>query len=115
MAFDPTYPFLALLLVYMVYSEWTRLDSRYLILAALALLVITAAVDAAGAIGTANVLAVYVFYLLAAGVLLLVIDHVREERAAARSGARPRAHPPTRPPSAVSTDKAGDESATTSP
>lgn len=110
MAFDPTYPFLALLLAYMVYSQWTRLDSRYLILAALVLLVITAAVDAAGAIGTANVLAVYVFYLLAGGVLLLVIDHIREERAS-RSSAPPKTPAATERMAPSPKAAAGDEAA----
>lgn len=85
--FDPTYPFLAVLLVYMLYSQWARLDSRYLVGAALLLLVVTAVVDAAGAASDANVLAVYVFYLLGGGVLLLLIDHVREERARSRAPA----------------------------
>ena len=70
--------FLALLLAYMVYSEWTRLDSRYLIAGALALLVVTAIVDAAGATTAANTLAEFVFFLLAGGVVLLLVDHVRE-------------------------------------
>lgn len=85
LSFDPTYPFLGLLLAYMVYSEWARLDSRYLVGASLLLLVITAVVDAAGQSGAANTLAVYVFYLLAGGVFLLLVDHVREERARARA------------------------------
>lgn len=98
LSFDPTIPFLALLLVYMVYSEWAHLDSRYLVGASLVLLVATAVVDAAGATGQANVLAVYVFYLLAGGVLLLLVDHVREERAEARRRtARASAGGPTAP------------------
>jgi len=71
--------FLALLLAYMVYSEWARLDSRYLIAGALALLVVTAIVDAAGATTAANTLAEFVFFLLAGGVVLLLVDHVREQ------------------------------------
>ncbi|MDE1881221.1 MAG: hypothetical protein KGI89_11830 [Euryarchaeota archaeon] len=84
LTFDPTYPFLALLLVYMVYSEWARLDSRCLVGAALLLLVVTAVVDAAGQTADANVLSEYVFFLLAGGVVLLLVDHVREERARAQ-------------------------------
>jgi hypothetical protein len=72
--------FLGLLGAYMVYSEWARLDSRYLIGAALVLLVVAAVVDAAGATGAANTIAIYVFFLLAAGVVLLLVDHLREER-----------------------------------
>ncbi len=70
--------FLGVLLVYMVYSEWARLDSRYLVAAALVLLVATAIVDAAGATAAANTLAEFVFFLLAAGVVLLLVDHVRD-------------------------------------
>jgi hypothetical protein len=92
--------FLGLLAVYMVYSVWTRLDSRYPIACALVLLVVAAVVDASGASGAANTIAVYVFFLLAAGVILLLIDHVREPRkgvptesAASQSGDG-RAHDP---------------------
>jgi hypothetical protein len=72
--------FIALLVAYMVYSAWVRLDSRYVIAGALVLLVVAAVVDAAGATGTANALAIYVFFLLAGGVVLLLVDHIREER-----------------------------------
>lgn len=80
-AFPYVVLFLGLLLAYMVYSEWARLDSRYPIAAALGLLVITAVVDATGDVGVANTLAEYVFFLLAAGVVLLLVDHAREGRA----------------------------------
>jgi hypothetical protein len=70
--------FLGVLLVYMFYSEWIGLDSRYLVAGALVLLVVTAIVDAAGATGAANTLAEFVFFLLAGGVVLLLVDHVRE-------------------------------------
>lgn len=72
--------FLALLLAYMVYSQWARLDSRYPIAAALMLLVVTAVIDAAGAVAVANTLAEFVFFLLAGGVVLLLLDHARESR-----------------------------------
>ena len=88
LGFDPTYPFLGLLLIYMVYSEWARLDSRYLVGAALLLLIITAVVDAAGETGVANTLSAYVFFLLAGGVVLLLVDHVREERSRALHATR---------------------------
>jgi hypothetical protein len=74
--------FLALLLAYMAYSEWARLDSRFLVVAALVLLVATAMVDASGAIAAADTLAVYVFFLLAGGVALLFVDHLRERAGA---------------------------------
>jgi hypothetical protein len=77
--------FLALLAVYMVYSVWTGLDARYPIAAALLLLVVTAVVDALGNTDAANTLAEFVFFLLGAGVLLLLIDHVRESRAPPRA------------------------------
>ena len=72
--------FLGLFAVYLVYSEWVGLDSRYPIAGGLVLLVAAAIADAAGATDAANTLAVYVFFLLAGGVLLLLVDHVRDER-----------------------------------
>ncbi len=78
--------FLGLLLAYMIYSQWARLDSRLPIAAALGLLVITAIVDALGNVTIANVFAEYVFFLLAGGVVLLLADHVRESREADRGG-----------------------------
>jgi len=70
--------FVGLLLAYLVYSVWARLDGRYPIGAALVLLVVTAVVDAAGEVDAANSLAEYVFFLLAGGVVLLLIEHVRD-------------------------------------
>ncbi len=81
--------FVGLLVAYMVYSAWARLDSRYLIAGALALLVAAAIVDAGGATGAANTLAVYVFLLLAGGVVLLLVDHVRDRPADAEGGGPP--------------------------
>ena len=72
--------FLGLLGVYMAYSVWARLDARYPIVAALVLLVATAVVDALGNTTTANTLAEYVFFLLGAGVVLLLIDQIRTSR-----------------------------------
>jgi hypothetical protein len=77
--------FLALLAVYMVYSVWAGLDARIPIAAALLLLVATAVVDALGNTDAANTLAEFVFFLLGAGVLLLLIDHVRESRTPLRA------------------------------
>jgi len=70
--------FLGLLVAYMVYSVWARLDGRIPIGAALVLLVVTAIVDAAGDVDAANSLAEFVFFLLAAGVVLLLVEHLRE-------------------------------------
>jgi hypothetical protein len=78
--------FLGLLGAYMVYSEWAGLDSRYLVGAALVLLVATAVADATGAVASANTLAEYVFFLLAGGVVLLLVDYLRNDRAPADSG-----------------------------
>ena len=72
--------FLALLVAYMGYSIWAGLDARYLIAAALVLLVATAVVNALGNSVTANTLAEYVFFFLGAGVVLLLIEHVRKSR-----------------------------------
>ena len=72
--------FLGLLVAYLAYSVWARLDGRYPIAAALALLVATAVVDAAGDTSAANSLAEFVFFLLAGGVVLLLIEHVRARR-----------------------------------
>ena len=87
MTFPYVPAFLVLLVVYMAYSAWARLDPRYPIAGALLLLVVTAIVDAAGSIDVANTLAEFVFFLLAAGVVLLLIDHVRGEP---RTGGPPR-------------------------
>jgi hypothetical protein len=81
-AFPYIWVFLGLLVAYMVYSYWAGLDARYPIGAALVLLVVTAAVDATGNSSTANALAEYVFILLGAGVVLLLVDHFRESRPA---------------------------------
>ena len=87
MTFPYVAAFLVLLLAYMVYSQWARLDSRYPIAAALLLLVGTAIVDASGAVGAADTLAEFVFFLLAAGVVLLLLDHARSARAASTASA----------------------------
>ena len=80
MSFPYVEVFLALLVVYMAYSTWARLDARYPIVAALVLLIVTAIVDASGAGSAANTLAEFVFFLLGAGVVLLLIDHARAAR-----------------------------------
>jgi len=77
--------FVGLLVAYLAYSVWARLDGRYPIGAALALLVVTAVVDAAGDVAAANSLAEFVFFLLAGGVVLLLVEHVRERPEHARS------------------------------
>lgn len=77
--------FLALLVAYMAYSIWARLDGRLPVAAALVLLLAAAVLDALGATAAATTLAEFVFFLLGAGVVLLLIEHVR----AGRSGASP--------------------------
>jgi hypothetical protein len=90
--------FLALLAAYMIYSQWAGFDSRYVVGAALVLLVVAAIADAAGATGAANSFAEYVFFLLAAGVVLLLADHVRSDRSLrATAVASPSAVAPKRP------------------
>ena len=69
--------FVGPLVAYLVYSVWARLDGRYPIVAALALLVATAVVDAAGNTNAADSMAEFVFFLLAGGVVLLLIEHFR--------------------------------------
>jgi hypothetical protein len=95
--------FLALLVAYMVYSEWASLDARYLVGAALALLVVAAIADAVGSTAAANSLAEYVLFLLAGGVVLLLVDHLRTGRAPANGdrespGAVPPVVPTAQPP-----------------
>src|SRR5208282_782400 len=97
--------FLALLGVYLVYSVWARLDPRYPIAAALALLVVTAIVDAANAVATANLLAEYVFCLLGGGVVLLLVDHLRPGHAVPASGSDSRGSLGSQGPSAEPPDE----------
>jgi len=94
--------FFALLAGYVLYSFWARLDARYPIVAALLLLIATAFTDAAGAVSLANTLGEYVLFLLAAGVVLLLLEHLVEPRDGPDAGAslgpagatvRPRAEP----------------------
>lgn len=85
--------FLALLAAYVLYSVWAHLDGRLPVGAALLLLLVAALADAAGNGPLANTLAAYVFYLLGAGVFLLLVEHIRESRG--RSGSsRPLAGEP---------------------
>ena len=101
--------FLVLLAAYMICSAWARLDSRYLVAGALALLVATAVVDAGGATAAANTLAEFVFFLLAGGVVLLLIDHLRPE-SGERSDARPDSGPRTGEPDASEPPQPGQRS-----
>jgi hypothetical protein len=72
--------FVVLLAGYVGYSLWARLDPRLPFAGALAVLVVAAIADAAQAVGTADVLAEFVLLLLAAGVLLVVLEHARKGR-----------------------------------
>ena len=69
-----------LLVGYMAYSFWERIDPRYPIAAGLLLLVATAVTEALGASASADVLAEYVFLLLGAGVVLLLLEQLRGRR-----------------------------------
>jgi hypothetical protein len=103
-AFPYAEVFLGLLVAYMAYSIWAGLDPRYPIGGALVLLVVTAVVDALGNSDAANTLAEYVFFLLGAGVLLLLFDYVREGRVPC-----PEAVPPLGPrPEPVPTETTGE-------
>jgi hypothetical protein len=82
--------FLGLLVLYMIYSVWAGYDSRYPVVAALIVLVIAAIVDVAGLTDAANTLAIFVFFLLVAGVVLLLFDYIRESRAERVPRADPR-------------------------
>ena len=81
--------FVGLLVAYMVYSVWAHLDARYPIAAALVLLLVTAIVYAGGASASANVLAEYVFFLLGAGIVLLLVEQFRASRRPAPADSRP--------------------------
>lgn len=97
---DPyTVVFLGLLAAYVAYSIWARLDGRLPIAAALVLLVVAAVLDAVGSLAAANTVAEFVFYLLGAGVLLLLVEHVRSSRAPGPEPAEPAAGP--EPPDAA--------------
>lgn len=72
--------FVALLVAYMIYSVWAATDARYLIGAALLVLLGAAIAEAAGRSTVAATLGEYVFLLLAGGVVLLLIEHARTDR-----------------------------------
>lgn len=79
--------FAALLLLYMAYSQWARLDPRWPIGGGLVLLAFAGLADAGGAHDLANTIAVYTFLLLGAGIVLLLADYVREQRTLRRRSA----------------------------
>lgn len=81
--------FLALLVAYLVSSEWSGIDSRYPIAMALIVLLAAVVVAAVGDTSVANALAGFVFFLLAGGVLLMVVDHVRDARPSPAFSQRP--------------------------
>ncbi|HYK93177.1 MAG TPA: hypothetical protein VEY07_03940 [Thermoplasmata archaeon] len=89
--------FLALLLGYVVYSIWSRLDGRLPVAGALVLLVVAAIADAMGDTVAANQVAVYVFFLLGAGVLLLFVEHLRRPRTGGGSSRPALGNPPAEP------------------
>lgn len=89
----------------MVYSEWAGLDSRFLLIAALLLLGVTAVADSVGALGAANTFAEYVFLLLAGGVVLLLVDHLRDGARAPGSGSVSGPRGPTPGPSGQPADE----------
>ncbi len=86
MPFPYVATFLALLLGYLIYSAWARLDARYPIVAAIVLFAAAAGADGLGNFPLSVTLSEFSALLLGAGVLLLLVDAARERRAAARSG-----------------------------
>jgi hypothetical protein len=72
--------FLALVVIYMVYTLYFRLDARVLLAASLGMLVIVAIIAAAGDSASANQLATLVLYMLVAGIVLLLIEYIRPAR-----------------------------------
>ena len=81
---------LPLIVAYLAYIVWTGQDGRYPIVLALILLLASAIADAVGDLSAANTLAVFVFYFLAGGVVVLLIEHVREVRRRPATGSPPR-------------------------
>jgi hypothetical protein len=71
-----------------------------LLAAALILLVAAAIADAVGSVAAANAFAEYVFFLLAAGVVLLLVDHLRAGRVAGEADRRSAGSVPPVGPSA---------------
>jgi hypothetical protein len=78
-------PYLALfgilLLLYLGYSFWHRLDPRYPVVAGLVLLVVTAITEAYGGNSEANTLVEFVFLLLVGGGALFFLERYRQRRA----------------------------------
>ena len=89
MGFPAVPAFLVLLLAYSAYSWWASLDPRYPLFAAFGLLIVSVVLAALGQVGVANTVAVFVFLLLGAGVILMLATFLRERRSARQSGARP--------------------------
>ncbi len=81
--------FLALWLVivsaYAGYSLWARLDPRYLLGAALLMVIAAAVLEALGDVAAANALAVDTFFAFLAGLVVLVLDRAISERRATRN------------------------------
>lgn len=69
--------FAAVLAIYLGYSLWAGINSRYPLVMALALLVAASLLDAEGNHGVANTFAAYVLILLLGGAILLIAEYVR--------------------------------------
>ena len=70
---------LVLIAIYIIVSACSRLEPRVAIAIALALLIASAITLVLGKQDLAEQLAIYTFYLLVAGVVLLFIHHIRED------------------------------------
>lgn len=72
--------FVIVVIAYVIYSAWTRLDSRFLIVAVVVIPTIAAIEYGLGRTGQASSLADYFFIVLGGFIALLVIDDLRGDR-----------------------------------
>jgi hypothetical protein len=69
---------LAAIAIYIIVMAYLRLEPRVTIVVAFALLIASAITMLLGMDDLSEQLAIYTFYLLVAGVVLLLIHHIRE-------------------------------------
>lgn len=78
--------FIVVLSAYIWWSERAGLDSRYPFFMAIGLLVAGVLTEMSRDYAAALVLSEFVFFLIAGGIVTLIIDHLREALGAARLG-----------------------------